>query len=114
MTYLKDTEGKELEITNLDNQKTWEAYVSPDFKDDTYTGISIAFSIPEYLTDGEHEYSSCGLLTASLEDVFEEYLNDVDMGDNGESLPTFIKLLEEYKAKAESKKLELDVKYDRK
>jgi hypothetical protein len=114
MAYLTDTEGEELTILNLDNNKTWEVYVSPDSEGEGYKGISIALSIPEYLTDGENEYSSLGLLTANLEQVFDEYLDEVDMADNGESLAIFINMMEKYKAKAEAKKIELDSKYDRK
>ena len=111
MAYLKDTEGEELKILSFDNSKTWNAYISPDYAGGgSYDGISIAISIPEYLTDGENEYDSFGLLVANLGDIFEEYLDDVDPQDGGESLPEFIKLLELYKNKAEAKKLEIDNK----
>lgn len=109
MAYLKDTEGEDLTITDYNGRKTWEVYVSPDYKGEfEYTGISILFSIPEYLTDGENEYQSCGLLIADLDNVFTEYLDDVDTNDNGLSLDTFIGLLSKYTEKATAKKIELD------
>lgn len=109
MAYLKDVEGEDLTITNYDGHKTWEVYVSPDYKSEfEYTGVSIAVSIPEYLTDGQNEYQSMGLLIADLDTVFTEYLDDVDLNDNGLSLDTFILLLSKYTDKAKAKKIELD------
>lgn len=111
MTYLKDTEGDPLSILDMDGKKSWWAYISPDYdtKAKIYTGISIAVSIPEYLTDGESEYSSCGLLEVSLKEMFDYYLADARLADAGESLETFSKLLREYADKADAKAVELKV-----
>lgn len=104
MVYLKDTEGDPLLITNLDGKQTWESYISPDYDYDNkiYTGsFSVMVSIPEYLTDGEIECSSCGLLYANMREVFDEYLKDVWINDGGESLELFSKFLREYADKAD-------------
>ena len=118
MAYLIDTEGEELTIKDYEGKKTWEVYVSPDLKMplndiNEYSGISLAVSVPEYLTDGENEYLSCGLLVTDLDQVFQEYLDDVDVNDNGESLAVFISLLSKYSDKAKEKKNQLDNIYGR-
>ena len=116
MAYLIDTEGEELTIKDYEGKKTWEVYVSPDLKmplNDIfeYSGISLAVGVPEYLTDGENEYLSCGLLVTDLDQVFQEYLDDVDINDNGESLPKFIETLLNTVKKARAKRDELAAKY---
>jgi hypothetical protein len=110
MAYLKDVEGEPLNILDYYGNKSFEAYISPDYDKDSklYTGISIAVKIPEYLTDGENSYASNGLLIASLSKILDEYIDGSEIFDNGESLPTLSKLLREYADKADAKSKELN------
>lgn len=108
MAYLKDTEHEELTIKTFDGGKSWDCCISPDYDsknstDDNYvyTGISISVSIPEYLTDGQDEYTSCGLLVADLSEMVDEYLNDVISSDGGASLEIFASSLRSYADKAD-------------
>ena len=111
MADLRDSEGEELTITDLEGKKSWEVHVSPDFsRDGEYTGISLAVYIPEQLTDGVNEYNSFGTLVTDLDYLFQEYLDESD----GESLSAFINLLSKYTTKATALKSELDKKYGRK
>ena len=79
----EDDVGRKVFTTRLDFEYDWEA------KDIPPTEVEVTVNIPEYCTGSgmgcetevyEFEYDSCGYLSASLPEMFNEFLTDYDDG----------------------------------
>jgi hypothetical protein len=67
-------------------------------------GPTIAINIPYYFETDGGVYDSCGVISAPLKSILEEYLVNFLVEDGGESIEAFAEYLRDYADRLEKKK----------
>lgn len=106
MTFLLDSEGASLPHDGW-RGKVFKVYLSGN---NDGNGPELIVTVPEwFVTEGEVEYDSCGVLYAPLQEILEQYLEDekgiggtIISMDGGDGLPAFVAWLRAYAKRLES------------
>lgn len=101
MTIMRDTEGEDLPGNSLDDKHDDCWYIC------LFGDGELSLSIPMRFETDSGEYVGAGVVTASIRDVVQEYLDDCEELDEGAGLMPLAKMFRDFAEKFEKKANEI-------
>ena len=93
MTQLLDTEGTQIPSDDEEGRHLFDADLI-DWNDGL--GPMLTINVPMYFEAVRGIYDSCGVISAPLKDVLEEYLREFAVFDCGDGIESFCDWLHDY------------------